>query len=213
MVGTAALPESVGVRGDQPLGGGPGDRAGPEDGPQVSVGTRSGIPAAQVAERAVEGEGDRRVRAAGGLDAPGRNPDEGCGDPRAADRGVRVHRQLPEGQALRSGGPASHRRGTRHHADGTRWHAPPLRGHPRRPGPGRLGRRGQDPRPHGHPEGLLVPHDVVVLARPVLLLHHQPGPPDVLRLPPPRVRPLRWGADDDRLRPHEDRRPPPRRSG
>lgn len=34
MVGTAALPESVGVRGDQPLGGGPGDRAGPEDGSQ-----------------------------------------------------------------------------------------------------------------------------------------------------------------------------------
>nr|WP_240964409.1 hypothetical protein [Streptomyces sp. C1-2] len=30
-------------------------------------------------------------------------------------------------------------------------------------GPGRLGRRGQDPRSHGHSEGLLVPHDAVVL--------------------------------------------------
>jgi hypothetical protein len=53
MVGIAALQEPVGVRGDQPVGGGPGDRAGPEDGPQVSVGTWSGDPTTTVAERAV----------------------------------------------------------------------------------------------------------------------------------------------------------------
>lgn len=52
------LPESVGIRSDQPVGGGPGDRSGPEDGPQVSVGTGSGDPAAPVAERTVEGEGE-----------------------------------------------------------------------------------------------------------------------------------------------------------
>lgn len=41
---------------------------------------------------------------------------------------------------LRSGRPSSHRRGTRHHAEGTGGHAPPLRGDPRGPGSGGLGR-------------------------------------------------------------------------
>ena len=53
--------------------------------------------------------------------------------------------------------------------------APPVRGVPGRPGPGGLGRRGRDPGPRRHRQGLLVPHGAVLLAGSVLLLHHQPG--------------------------------------
>ena len=80
-------------------------------------------------------------------------------------------------------------------------------------GPGRLGRRRTDPRPRRHPEGLLVPHDLVLLARSILLLHHRPGPGHLLGLPPPGIRSLRRGADVDRLRPDQDGRPTPRRTG
>ncbi|CAM5643843.1 hypothetical protein STENM327S_00224 [Streptomyces tendae] len=59
----------------------------------------------------------------------------------------------------------------------------------------------------------ILPHDALVLARPVLLFHHQPGPCDVLRLPPSRVRALRRSADEHRLRPHQDGRAPARRPG
>lgn len=64
----------------------------------------------------------------------------------------------------------------------------------------RCGPRG-DPRSPGHRKGLSVPHDAVVLPRPVLLLHHRPGSSDLLRLPPAGVCPLRRGADVDRPRP------------
>ena len=58
-------------------------------------------------------------------------------------------------------------------------------------------------------QGLLVPHDAVLLAGSVLLLHHESGSGHVLRLPPPGVRPLRRRPGQHRLRPDQDRRQTP----
>lgn len=76
-----------------------------EDGPQVPLGAAAGDASSPVAERAVAGEGDRRVRTVGRLGAAGGNPDEGRGHPRAAGGGVRVHRRFPARRTLCSGSP------------------------------------------------------------------------------------------------------------
>ena len=61
--------------------------------------------------------------------------------------------------------------------------------------------------------GVFVPPGVVAFPRPVLLFHHQHGSSDVLGLPPASVRALRRRPGHDRLRPHQDRHPAPRRPG
>ena len=62
-------------------------------------------------------------------------------------------------------------------------------------------------------KGLLVPHDAVVLPRPVHVLHVLDGPGDVLGLPPPGVRALRRRPGLDRLRPDQDGHQAARRTG
>src|SRR6266508_796577 len=81
---------------------------------------------------------------------------------------------------------------------------PPLRGPARRPGPGRLGRRGRDPHRDRAAAGVELPHDPGLLPRPVLLLHRRPGPGHVLGLPPAGVRFLRWRPRGDHVRPDQD---------